>query len=157
MNEWTILPNKLILDTNNMSKCIGKCATKIVYVYDQVFKVGVVGNLVSTPAVGFWANMALPMQKRFSMFNDVYLVNHLRDSLDYSCKWLVFKYSYRLKGPNNAFGFTIRLSKTETSFSTPPTSFLVAASFFIIYFSNKKDYFKMFFRFWEEISAQSLP
>ena len=63
MNEWTILPNKLILDTNNMSKLIGKCATKIVYVYDQAFKVVVVGN-VSTLDVGFWANMVLPMQKK---------------------------------------------------------------------------------------------
>ena len=40
MNEWTILPNKLILDTNSMSKLIGKYVTKIVYVYDQAFKVG---------------------------------------------------------------------------------------------------------------------
>ena len=44
MNEWTILPNKLILDANSMSKRIGKCVTKIVYVYDQAFKVGVVGT-----------------------------------------------------------------------------------------------------------------
>ena len=51
MNEWTILPNKLILDANSMSKLIGKYVTKIVY--DQVFKVGVVGNLVSTLDVGF--------------------------------------------------------------------------------------------------------
>ena len=55
MNEWTILPNKLILDANSMSKFIGKyiTKTKIVYVYDQAFKVGVVGNLVSTLDVGF--------------------------------------------------------------------------------------------------------
>ena len=138
MNEWTILPNKLILDTNNTSKLIGKCVTKIVCVYDQAFKVGVVGNLVSTLDVGFWANMALPMQKRFLMFNEVYLVNHLLDILVYSCKWLVFKYSYRC--PQNAFGFTVRLS----SFLTPPISFLVAASFLL-------------FTFWEEISAQNLP
>ena len=46
------------------------------------------------------------MQKRFFVFNEVYIVNHLRDILDYSCKWLVFKYSYRCKGPQNAFGFT---------------------------------------------------
>ena len=45
MNEWTILPNKLILDANSMSKLIGKYVTKIVYIYDQVV---VVGNLVST-------------------------------------------------------------------------------------------------------------
>ena len=45
MNEWTILPNKLILDANSMSKLIGKYATKIIYVYDQAFKGGVVGNL----------------------------------------------------------------------------------------------------------------
>ena len=45
MNGWAILPNKLILDANNMSKLIGKYVTKIVYVYDQAFKVGVVGNL----------------------------------------------------------------------------------------------------------------
>ena len=64
MNEWTILPTKLILVTNNMSKLISKCATKIVYIYDQVFKVGVVGNLVSTLDVGFWANMVLHMQKK---------------------------------------------------------------------------------------------
>ena len=49
MNEWTILPNKLILDANSMSKLIGKYVTKIIYVYDQVFKVGVVGNQLSTP------------------------------------------------------------------------------------------------------------
>ena len=46
MNEWTTLPNKLILDANSMSKPIGKYVIKIVY--DQVFKVGVVGNLVRT-------------------------------------------------------------------------------------------------------------
>ena len=39
MNEWTILPNKLILDAKSMSKLIGKYVTKIVYVYDQAFKV----------------------------------------------------------------------------------------------------------------------
>ena len=48
MNEWPILPNKLILDANSMSKHTGKYVTKIIYVYDQAFKVGVVGNLVST-------------------------------------------------------------------------------------------------------------
>ena len=64
MKEWTILPTKLILVTNNMSKLISKCATKIVYIYDQVFKVGVVGNLVSTLDVGFGANMVLHMQKK---------------------------------------------------------------------------------------------
>ena len=56
MNEWTILPNKLILDAipaNSMSKLIGKNVTKIVYIYNQAFKVGVVGNLVSTLDVGF--------------------------------------------------------------------------------------------------------
>ena len=87
-----------------MSKLIGKYVTKIVH--DQLFKVGVVRNLVSTLDVGFSTNMALSMQKRFSMFNEVYLVNHLRDILDYSCKCLLFKYSYRCKGPQNAFGFT---------------------------------------------------
>ena len=30
MNEWTILPNKLILDANSMSKLIAKYVTKIV-------------------------------------------------------------------------------------------------------------------------------
>ena len=53
MNEWIILPNKLILDANSMSKLIGKYVTKIVNVCNQVFKVGVVGNLVSTLDVGF--------------------------------------------------------------------------------------------------------
>ena len=53
MNEWTILPNKLILDANSMSKLIGKYVTKIVYLYHQAFEVGVVGNLVSTRDVGF--------------------------------------------------------------------------------------------------------
>ena len=48
MNEWTILPNKLILDANSMSKLNGKCVTKVVYVYDRAFKALVVGNLVST-------------------------------------------------------------------------------------------------------------
>ena len=52
MNEWTILPNK-ILDANSMSKLIGKYVTKTIYVYDQAFKVGVVGDIVSTPDVGF--------------------------------------------------------------------------------------------------------
>ena len=89
-----------------MSKLIGKYVTKIVY--DQMFIVGVVGNLVSTLTVGFSTNIALPIQNRFSMFNDVYLINHLRDILDYSCKWLVFKYSYRCKGPQNAFGFALK-------------------------------------------------
>ena len=42
MNEWTILPNKLILDANSMSKLIGKYVTKLVY--DQAFKVGVAGK-----------------------------------------------------------------------------------------------------------------
>ena len=45
MNE---LPNKLILDAKSMSKVISKYVNKIVYVYGQAFKVGVVGNLVST-------------------------------------------------------------------------------------------------------------
>ena len=54
MNEWTTSPNKLILDANNMSKLFGKYVTKIVYIYNQAFKVvGVVGNLVSTLDVGF--------------------------------------------------------------------------------------------------------
>ena len=53
MNEWTILPNKFTLDTNSVSKLIGKYVTKIVYVHDQAFKVGVVGNLVNTLDVGF--------------------------------------------------------------------------------------------------------
>ena len=81
--------------------------TKIVYVYDYAFKFGVVVNLVSTLDVGLWTDMALPMQTRFSVFNEVYLVNHMRDILDYSCKWLVFKYSYRYTGTKNAFGFTL--------------------------------------------------
>ena len=42
MNEWIILPNKLILDPECMSKLIGKYVTKIVYVYNKAFKVGVV-------------------------------------------------------------------------------------------------------------------
>ena len=53
MNEWTILPNKLILDVNSTSKLVGKYVIKIVYVYDQAFKVGVMGNLVSTLDIGF--------------------------------------------------------------------------------------------------------
>ena len=52
MNEWTILPNKFILDANSMSKLISKYVTKIVSVYDQ-FKVGIVGNIVITLDVGF--------------------------------------------------------------------------------------------------------
>ena len=44
------------------------------------------------------------------MFNEVYLVNHLCDIFYYSCKWLVFKYSYRCKGPKNAFCFTLKRS-----------------------------------------------
>ena len=55
MNEWNILPNKLILDAYNMLKLIGKYMTKIVYVYDQAFKVRIVRNLVSTVDVGFSA------------------------------------------------------------------------------------------------------
>ena len=51
MNEWTILRNKLILDANSMSTLIGKYVTKIVYIYNQAFKV--VGNLVSTLDLGF--------------------------------------------------------------------------------------------------------
>ena len=53
MNAWTILPNKLILDANSVSILIGKYVTKIVYVNDQAFKVGVVEDLVSTLDVGF--------------------------------------------------------------------------------------------------------
>ena len=53
MNELTILPNKLIFDANSMSKLIGKYLTKIAYIYDQAFKVGVVGNLVSTLDIEF--------------------------------------------------------------------------------------------------------
>ena len=49
MNEWIILPNKLILDTNNMSELIGKYKSST----STVFKVEVVGNLISTLAVGF--------------------------------------------------------------------------------------------------------
>ena len=41
------------------------------------------------------------------MFNEVYLVNHLLDMFNYSCKWLVFEYSYKLKSPQNALGFTL--------------------------------------------------
>ena len=52
MNEWTVLPNKFMLDANSMSKLIDKCVTKIIYVNDQAFKVGVVGNLVSTNKYG---------------------------------------------------------------------------------------------------------
>ena len=81
---------------------------KIVHVYDQSFKVGIVGHIVSTLDVGFRTNMVLPIQKRSSMFNEVYIVNHFCDILDHSCKWLVFKYSYRCKGPKNAFGFTLK-------------------------------------------------
>ena len=52
MDEWTILPNKLILEANSVFKLIGKYVTKIVY--DQAaFKVGVVGKLVSTLDAGF--------------------------------------------------------------------------------------------------------
>ena len=80
-----------------MSKLIGKYVTKIVY--KQAFKVGVMGILVSTLDIGFSTNMALPMQKRFSVFNEVYLLNHMHGILDCSCKWLVFKYSYRCKVP----------------------------------------------------------
>ena len=53
--------------------------------------------------------MALPMQESLSVSNEVYLGNHLCDILDYSCKLLVFKYSYRCKGPQNAFGFTLSI------------------------------------------------
>ena len=53
MNEWTILPNKFIVDANSMSNLIGKFVTNIVYIYDQASKVGVVGKLVSTLEVGF--------------------------------------------------------------------------------------------------------
>ena len=53
MIEWTILPNKLILDANSMSKLIGKYVTKIVCVYNRALKVGIVGNLVSTLDIGF--------------------------------------------------------------------------------------------------------
>ena len=35
-------------DANSMSKLIGKYVTKIVYIYDHAFTVGVVGKLVST-------------------------------------------------------------------------------------------------------------
>ena len=51
MNEYTILPNKFILDANSMSKLNDKYVTKIISVYDQAFKV--VGNLVSILDVGF--------------------------------------------------------------------------------------------------------
>ena len=47
MNEWTILPNKLILDANSMSKLIGKYVTKIIY--DQTFKVGSCGKPTQHP------------------------------------------------------------------------------------------------------------
>ena len=53
--------------------------------------------------------MALPMQKRFSVFNEVYLINHLHDILDYSYKWLVYKNYYRCKGPQKAVGFTLTI------------------------------------------------
>ena len=39
MNEWTNLSNTLILDANSMYKLIGKYVIKIVYIYDQAFKV----------------------------------------------------------------------------------------------------------------------
>ena len=53
MNDWTTLPNKLILDANSMSKLIDKHVTKIVCVYGQAFIVGVGGNLVSILDVAF--------------------------------------------------------------------------------------------------------
>ena len=52
---------------------------------------------------------------RFPVFNEGYLVNHLRDILDYSCRWLVFKYSYRCKGPQNAFCFTLNYKDNSSA------------------------------------------
>ena len=54
----------------------------------------------------------LPTQKKFSVFNKVYLVNHLRDILDCSYKWLVFKYCYR---PQKDFGFTLKRFANSTT------------------------------------------
>ena len=63
MNEWTILPNKSILDANSLFKLIGKYMTKIVYVYNQAFKVG--GNLVSTLDVDSEQIWSCPCKKDF--------------------------------------------------------------------------------------------
>ena len=56
MNDWISLPNKLNLDANNMFKHVQThwqvYVTKIVYVYDQAFKVGGVGNVISTLYIG---------------------------------------------------------------------------------------------------------
>ena len=68
MNELTILSNKLILDTNRMSKLIAKCVTKIFYVYDQAFKVGVVGNIVSSLDVGCEQIWRCPCKHIFVIF-----------------------------------------------------------------------------------------
>ena len=51
MDEMTILPNTLLLDATSSSNLIGKYVTKIVYVYDQAFKV--VRNLAGTLDVGY--------------------------------------------------------------------------------------------------------
>ena len=79
-----------------MSKLIGKYVTKIIY--NQAFKVGLVGNKILNKYGAGHANF-------FSLFKKVYLVNNLHDILEYSCKWLLFKYSYRCKGPQNAFAW----------------------------------------------------
>ena len=55
--------------------------------------------------------MVLPREKRFSVFNEVYLDNYLRDIFDYSCKWLVFKYSYRCQRPKKCFWFHFKILK----------------------------------------------
>ena len=79
-----------------MSKLIGKYVTKIIY--NQAFKVGLVGNKILNK---YGAGHA----KKISLFKKVYLVNHLHDILEYSCKWLLFKYSFRCKGLKNAFAW----------------------------------------------------
>ena len=84
MNEFTILPNKLILEANRLFKLIAKFVTEIVYVFDQAFKVGFVGNIISTLDVGSEQIWRCPYKNIF-LVNEVYLVNHLRDILDYSC------------------------------------------------------------------------
>ena len=61
--------------------------------------------------------MVLPMQKRFSVFNKVYLVNHFHDILDYSYKWLVFKTFIGRPVKSPAFGTHIPFSHAGNQIS----------------------------------------
>ena len=51
-----------------------------------------------TRDIGLSNSLARPIELRSGVFNKVFLVNHWRDILNCSCKWLCFSDSYMCIG-----------------------------------------------------------